>query len=165
MSILILFGLPGAGKTFVGKILKEKFNFFFHDGDKDLTAEMKTAIASQQPISDEMRDAFFERIISSVQNAQKIHPNLVVAQTYIKEKYRKQLKEKFSDVQFMYITAKDETREQRLKNRTEYPLDLAYARKMKAVFEPPTGEFFEIDNTPDGEEHVVQQLTSLFSRK
>jgi shikimate kinase len=36
MQLLVLFGLPGTGKTYVGKILEKDFGFFLHDGDTDL---------------------------------------------------------------------------------------------------------------------------------
>jgi gluconokinase len=46
--LLILFGLPGSGKNFVGRILQEDFGFLFHDADDDLPDEMREAIQSQQ---------------------------------------------------------------------------------------------------------------------
>lgn len=44
MQVIILFGLPGAGKTCVGKILEEYFNFYLYDGDIDLPDNIKDAI-------------------------------------------------------------------------------------------------------------------------
>jgi gluconate kinase len=88
--LIIVFGLPGAGKTYVGRILQECFGFFFYDGDNDLPDRMRAAIAAQAPIDDAMRDVFFARIILSIRRLQPEHNRLVVGQTCIKEKYRRQ---------------------------------------------------------------------------
>ena len=47
MSLIILFGLAGDGKTYVGKIFEKYFNYYFYDGDNDLTEEMKEAIKTK----------------------------------------------------------------------------------------------------------------------
>ena len=44
MSLIILFGLPGTGKTYVGKVFEKYFDYYFYDGDNDLTPEMREAI-------------------------------------------------------------------------------------------------------------------------
>ena len=84
MSIFILFGPPGAGKTFVGKIFQESFGFHFYDGDEDLTPRMKWAIDHRVPITDSQRDEFFSGLIESIKRLNQTQPHLVIAQTFIK---------------------------------------------------------------------------------
>src|SRR5690606_4548719 len=57
--LLVLFGIPGAGKTYVGRVLAADFGFHFRDVDQDLPDEMREAIVNKQPVTDAMRDAFF----------------------------------------------------------------------------------------------------------
>ena len=39
-NLIILFGLAGSGKNYVGEILQKHFNYYFWDGDTLLTKEM-----------------------------------------------------------------------------------------------------------------------------
>jgi len=157
--ILIVFGLPGVGKTFVGKILEKDFGFYLHDGDVDLPNEMRLTLSQNRVVTDEMRDAFFQNILKSLESLTRTHKNIVVTQTFIKEKYREWIREKFPEAIFMLVTALDEIREKRLILRHDYPIE--YTRQMVANFEEPMIEYLKIDNSVDGEEHVREQLKRL----
>jgi gluconate kinase len=161
MKIFILFGLPGTGKTFVGKIFEKYFDFYFYDGDVDLTAEMKVAIDSQSPITDEMRDRFFGNLIGNIEKLTKQHKKIVVAQTFIKEKYRKQLLERVLQAEFIFIDTPTDLREKRLADRTYYPLEKAYARIMSRNFDTPEVSHMVIKNDVEGEEAVRERVRLL----
>jgi len=161
MSLIILFGLPGTGKTYVGKIFEKYFDYHFYDGDNDLTEEMKEAIKVQRVFTDKMRDAYFKILISKIQDLKSKHKNLVVAQTFIKEKYRLNLIEKISDAKFVLVEAKKEIREKRLQERVDYPLDLEYAGKMELNFDKPIVNHQIIINNNDGEENIKKQIVSV----
>ena len=161
-QLIITFGLPGVGKTYVGKILEDQFGFFFYDGDMELTERMKVAIKQKTPFTDDMRDEFFERLIDKIQELSRIHAKLVVAQTFIKEKYREQLIEKISHAQFILVKADDRVREKRLLRRSEYPLDIEYSRQMVHNFEMPQISHAVIMNNEEGTEHIEQQFSTLF---
>jgi gluconate kinase len=158
MKIFILFGLPGTGKTFVGKVFKKYFDFYFYDGDVDLTEEMKVAIDSQSPITDAMRDRFFWNLIENIEKLTKKHQKIVIAQTFIKEKYRKQLLEKVPQAEFIFIDTDTRLREKRLADRTYYPLEKAYARIMSRNFDVPEVVHRVIKNNVEGEEYIIEQL-------
>src|SRR3989339_836550 len=137
MSLIVLFGLPGTGKSYVGKIFKKYFNYCFYDGDEDLTPEMKAAIKTKTVFTDQMRNIYFKILISKIQRLSKKHKKLVVAQTFIKEKYRINLLEKIPEAKFVLVETDKFIREKRLNERTDYPLNLEYARKMELNFEKP----------------------------
>ena len=158
MSLIILFGLPGTGKTYVGKIFEKYFDYHFYDGDNDLTEEMKEAIKVQRVFTDKMRDAYFKILISKIQDLKSKHKNLVVAQTFIKEKYRLNLIEKISDAKFVLVEAKKEIREKRLQERVDYPLDLEYARKMEINFDEPIINHLKIINNEEGDKNIKKQI-------
>lgn len=161
MSLIILFGLPGTGKTYVGKIFEKYFNYFFYDGDNDLTPEMKEAIKTKTVFTDEMRDRFFKVLISKIHNLKSKIKNLVVAQTFIKDKYRVDLLKKIPGVKFILIETKKEIREKRLMDRADYPLDLEYARIMERNFEKPNIDHQIIFNNKKDEENIKAQINKL----
>ncbi len=156
--IYILFGLPGAGKTYVGNVLKKYFNFYVYEGDKELPIDMKRVLKSRGDITDKMRDEFFYRLSTKIQELQKKHSKLVITQTYIKEKYRKRLLNEVPLAKFIFIETKTEIREKRLQKRKEFPIDLEYARKMSELFDPPKISHSIITNSEEGEESVKKQI-------
>lgn len=158
MSLIILFGLPGAGKTFVGNILQTKFGYHFYDGDKDLPHEMRLRIQKSLPITDTLRDEFFDNIIASIKRLKSQYQNLVISQTFIKEKYRRFVFDTISDVQFILVQTDTVIREKRLVERVDAPLDLEYTRTMVVNFEDPRIPHNILSNNELGEKSVLQQL-------
>ncbi|MDO9028352.1 MAG: shikimate kinase [Candidatus Roizmanbacteria bacterium] len=158
MSLIILFGLPGAGKTFVGNIFKKYFDYYFYEGDNDLTEEMKQAIKVQRVFTDQMRDIFFKKLTKSIQKLKSKHKKLVIAQTFIKERYRISFIKKIKETKFILIETKNSLREKRLARRTDYPLEMEYARKMSLNFEKPTVNHLTIVNNIDGVENIKKQI-------
>ncbi len=163
-TLFVTFGLPGAGKTYAARLF-ENFGFTVHDGDDDLPDRMREAISRQQPINDDMRDEFFSRIVGHVHQLLAKHPKLVVAQTFIKEKYRKRFLEHFPYAQFVLVEAEDPIRELRLERRTNQPLEPDYTRKMIALFEPPCIPHLVITNDADGALQLEDQIAALVTGK
>lgn len=159
-KLYVTFGLPGAGKSYAAKVF-ERFGFYVHDGDVDLPDVMRVAIANQQPIDDTMRDEFFRRITEHIRLLLPDHPRLVLAQTFIKEKYRRRFLETFPQAQFVLVIAEDPIREQRLERRTNQPLEPNYTRKMIAMFEPPHIPYATLSNSSDGDHSLEAQIRQL----
>jgi len=161
MSPVILFGLPGTGKTYVGKIFEKYFHYHFYDGDRDLTPDMKSAIKTKTVFTDQMRNVFFKILIDKIKALVKKHKRLVIAQTFIKEKYRLQLIKVIPKTKFILVETKREIRERRLKDRVDYPLDLEYARKMEVNFEKPAIDHSSISNNTNGIKDIRKQINLL----
>ena len=162
MSLFILFGLPGAGKTYVGKVFQEDFNYTYHDADDDLPPEMQKALIAQTAITDSMRDKFFQNIVKTIKQLRKKYSNIVIAQTFIKEKYRKWILYEFHDAQFILIQTETRIRESRLIKRIDHPLDMEYARQMCRNFDEPEISYQTIDNNTEGTGNIKKQLEELF---
>lgn len=161
MSIIALFGFPGTGKTYVGKIFEKYFGYYFYDGDNDLTEEMKVAIKKQEVFTNEMRDVYFKKLISKIQNLKSKYQNLVVAQTFIKEKYRINLISKIPETKFILIETKQSVREKRLIERRDYLLGIEYARKMSLNFEKPMINHQILINNDNGDKNIKTQINLL----
>ena len=161
-NLLIFFGLPGAGKSYAARMVAWELNLKFVDGDDDLPESMRAAIAASQPITDAQRDEFFARLIEHIRRLRaKGHP-LAVAQTFIKEKYRRQVLDAFPMARFILVKASEEVREHRLAHRTTGTrLDPDYARKMAAIFEPPGIPHDVLRNDGDEADIIVQALEIL----
>lgn len=161
MKLFIFFGLPGTGKTYCSKIAEEYFGYQLYDGDNDLTPEMQKAIQTQASISDDMRDIFFENLIESAKHLLKRYEKIIIHQTFIKEKYRKQFLRAIPEAKFVLIETDSKIREKRLRERKEFPLDTEYARKMTLLFDKPRIKHVTIQNNFEGEEFIKKQLEKI----
>lgn len=159
--LIVLFGLPGAGKTFVGKILQTDFGYTLYNADRSLPRDMRFALFQKKIISENMRGRFFRNIILKVRTLTRQHSKLVIVQTFLKDAYRKQFLQKFPDAKFLLIKAKEKTREERYVKRSYFNLGLPYLRHMSQLFEKPGAKHAIITNNEEGKAHIRQQLLRL----
>lgn len=153
--LLILFGYPGVGKSFVGKILEEDFDFFFYDGDIDFGPEIEAAIKKGKLFSDKLRDEYFHRVISNINELQSKHENVVFGQTLAKKRSQKMMIDKFPNAIFIKINAPMEILRKRLKNR-KHLVPLEYAEKVFDYFEEPEFRYKVLKNDGDKEKIKIQ---------
>jgi gluconokinase len=163
MKIIVLFGLPGAGKSFIGDLLQNQFGFYHYDGDLSLPKIMKQAIFKKLPITDTMRNIFFKNLTQKAKQLTKIHQKIVISQTFIKEKYRKYFLTQIPETQFIFIKTNKSIREKRLLERQEYPLDIKYAQKMTLIFEKPKIKYNQIVNNINGKKALKAKLQKILN--
>lgn len=161
MLLIVLFGYPGTGKTYVGKIFEKYFDFYFYEGDFDLTPKMHQFVKEKKVFTDAMRDEFFELLIDKISSLSTEHKKLVIAQTFIKEKYRLKLLAKIPETKFILIETNKLIREKRLGLRKDYPLNSEYAQKMVANFELPKIKYLTINNDQPGQDGLLKQIRLL----
>jgi gluconate kinase len=159
--LVYLFGLPAAGKNYVGELLAEAFGFFFHDADCDLTADMHEAIRLGQPFTEAMRDRFYDVVIERIEALTAVHANVAVAQATFKEKHRNRILERFPEALMILVEADEAVRVQRLQ-RGNNLITADYALQIAKLYEPPLCACAVLENN-DGPEAVVAQLGELLA--
>lgn len=145
-ALVVMFGLPGAGKSFVARRFAERHEHFFHDGDDDLPADMRAAIDAAQPVTPDMRQRFAEAMVTSLRPLLAKHPRVVLAQTFIKTSQRDTLRAAFPFARFVLVTASDATRAERLSHRHAQPLEPKYAAAMAGFFDAPEEAVARVEN-------------------
>lgn len=158
--LLILFGTPGVGKNYVGRMLQDEFGFHFYDADIDLTPEMTEAIHRGELFTDEMRWQFYNIVNSRIHDLQKQYPRIAVAQALAKEKNRIQIMHEHPIAQFVLIHAQEDCIYERLCSRNDW-VSPEFARKVQQAFEWPRIDYYSIENN-HGYEEVFNQLKQLF---
>ncbi|KKP66523.1 MAG: hypothetical protein UR68_C0012G0009 [Candidatus Roizmanbacteria bacterium GW2011_GWA2_35_19] len=156
--IIVLFGYPGTGKTYVGKIFEKYFSFYLYEGDVDMPKSMKIKVTKNYHISDRDRDKLFDNIERKIKVLRNIYKKLVITQTFIKEKYREQILKANPDARFIYIKTDDEIRQKRLAKRETVPLSRNYADQMIKNFDKPKIDHLIIYNNKDGENEIKKQI-------
>lgn len=157
--LIILFGLPGSGKTYMGELLKREYGFYFYDADKDLTPEIKKIIKQGAIVNEKLRDEYFNKVLKQIDSFNKIHSKLVVCQALTKEKHRQLIKNKFPESKFVLIKASEKNKFKRLSNR-KHIIDKDYAEKIKKIFENPKIDFNTINNNGD-KLNIIKKINKL----
>jgi len=160
---LLLFGQIGSGKSYVGELFQRKFEIPYHDADRDLPEEMKEAIRNHQPITEEMRDGFVERIIGRMHELSQQHAQLCIAQALFKNRHRLRILEAFPDLQMVWVRSNDVLIHTRLHERTGHVASQYYAQMVNPNFEEPVHAHQVIENTGD-ETWVHHQMLSVLTK-
>ena len=164
-KLMIVFGLPGAGKSYVADVLSKSFGFTHYNGDTDIPKDMRDALWRKEKITDDMRRQFIANMIASIKKMTNTEKKLVIHQTFLKEFMRKQFLAAFPKVQFLLVETPPVLREQRYMKRKYFNLGLEYLRHMSALFEPVKIPHSVITNSKDGKEDIEGQFEKLLGEK
>lgn len=159
--LFIIFGLAGAGKTYVGEQLHKQFGLPFYDGDAYVPDAMRQAIAKEAPITGKMRNELFENIVQGIEKVMKQHKDVVFAQAFIKERFRQELQKRFPEVQFILVTASPKIRLQRLSKRAVMPMSKKYLSNMDKRFQKPLVPHVVVKNNNEGKVELIPQLERI----
>jgi gluconokinase len=164
VHIWIFFGQSGSGKSFVGRICADEFNFELYDGDRDLTPEMLRALYEHRIFTDEMRTGFtavLSRGISAklveIAHTHRSTSGLAVCQGLFKLRDRDRLQLDFPNARLIWVSASDALIEERLRRRAGHVASSDYARLVNGGFEPPAPPRDILENDGD-RARVVHQL-------
>jgi len=160
VKLVVMFGLPGAGKSYVARRFATVHGLHFHDGDDDLPRDMREAIDRAEKVTPEMRDRFVDAMAGAIEGLLRSHPRVVLAQTFLKRIHRERFLTRFPRARFVLVAAPAEVREARLAHRHHQPLQPDYARAMTTLFDPPPRGVEVITNDGD-EARLDQQLQAL----
>lgn len=157
--LIILFGLAGSGKNFVGEILANHFGYYFWDADAILPVNMQDSIKQKKAFTQTMRDEFTQALIKKIHELFITHKKLVIAQALYKECNREMIQNEFPDAIFILVKADPKIISHRIKNRKSV-VDEEYAKKIQSNFEMPLLKHNVIDNNSD-ENAILLQLNKV----
>lgn len=158
--LLILFGLPGAGKSYAGQLLRDEFGFHFHESDTDIPEDYRRLVAAGQVVSDERRDDFHRRLLDRIAELAAQYPRLAVAVPLLRQEHREWIRDRFALARFVLVQCAPGRWEERLADR-QHTVGAHYARKILPLYEAPALEHFTLDDTAEGPEGVRQQLSAI----
>ncbi len=134
--LLFLFGVSGAGKTFVGDLISSELGYFHYDLDQDLTPAMRTAIAEKRSFTDAERDEYFEVVRARVEEIAQQYSQVVFTQGAYKERHREFLRRHIPDLRTIWVKAPREVVHDRLRARAG-GVSSDYADMIARNFETP----------------------------
>jgi len=159
--LVVLFGLAGSGKNYIGEMLGNNYGFTYWDADAMLTPAMQSAIDQNQEFTQDMRDEFTTEVIAQIKKLHNENSNLIVSQALYKEKNRQEILTAFPKAKLIWIKTSPEKIAEHLQMRNS-KVTKDYAQLISKHFEEPPATYGIIKNTTYNE--IISQWDKLFQQ-
>ena len=134
--IVVVMGVCGCGKTTVGKALADELGWPFHDAD-DFHPEANVAkMAAGEPLTDEDRGPWLDRLAAEMRALQRGDGNAVLACSALKQAYRDRIATA-GNVRFVHLAGDIDTIAGRLAARRHRYMPASLLASQFATLEPP----------------------------
>lgn len=100
--IVIVFGVSGAGKTTIGKLLAEQLGWRFYEADDFHPRANIEKMYSGRPLTDEDRWPWLQRLREQIRGSLAAKENAVLACSALKHAYRDRLRVS-DEVKFVFL--------------------------------------------------------------
>jgi gluconokinase len=120
--IVIIFGVSGAGKTTVGKLLARELGWRFVEADDFHPAANIEKMRSGQPLTDEDRWPWLEQLRQQIERSLSAGENAVLACSALKRVYRDRLRSS-DEVKFVFLRGDYALVEKQLRRRHGHFMD------------------------------------------
>mgnify|MGYP001800009445 CR=1 FL=1 len=128
-------GVAGSGKTAVGRLLAERLESDFLEGDRRHPAPNIIKMLSQIPLRDDDRHQWLLEIEADIRRAIERNRETVMTCSALKASYRKQLTS-LGRVQLVWLDVPQQELEKRLAERTHHYMKPKMLPSQLAAFEP-----------------------------
>jgi len=159
-NLMLLFGISGAGKTFVGDLVSKRLGYFQYELDRDLTPAMRAAIAAQRSFTERERDEYFDLVTIRIHEISARQPKTVFTQGVYKERHRELLRQRVPGLETVWIKAPLDVVQDRLRAR-EGGVSPDYADIIARNFEAPRAGLVLLNDQVPAEE-LWHRFVELF---
>jgi gluconokinase len=159
MTVLVVMGVSGSGKTTIGQALARRLNFEFIEGDEFHSRANREKMHAGIPLTDDDRKPWLEALRSRMAKMQARKGNAVVTCSALRQSYREVLA--MPGVKFIYLKVSDAVVRARLAKRRGHFFNPALLESQFATLEEPRDAVVVDADLPDLE--VTQQIVRALS--
>jgi gluconokinase len=134
--IVIVFGVSGAGKTTIGKLLAEELGWKFYEADDFHPRANIEKMHSGRPLTDDDRWPWLERLREQIARSLASKEDAVLACSALKRAYRSRLRVS-DDVRFVFLHGDYALIENQLRGRRDHFMNPALLKSQFADLEKP----------------------------
>jgi gluconokinase len=153
MTVVVLMGVAGSGKTTVGHLLAQRLGWDWQEGDALHPPANVAKMSRGTPLTDADRWPWLEAIASVIDGWLAAGRSGVVACSALRRAYRDVLIGDRPDVRLVYLEGDRTLIEARMAARREHFMPVALLDSQFATLEPPAGDehalVVPIDAPPD----------------
>ena len=153
---ILIMGLPGSGKTTVGKILTKRLKAVFIDADDHHSVQNIIKMSNSYPLNDRDRKEWLLSILNKARQNLK-SKNVVIACSALKEKYRKSLIS--LNFQLVYLKIEHDVALRRILKRKKHFMPPSLLESQIKILEEPK-KALEIDSNLR-----VNQISEIIVKK
>jgi gluconokinase len=157
--LFVVFGVSGAGKTTVGRLLAERLGLEFLDADDFHSDENKTKMRFGIPLEDADRKYWLETLAGELKERSARGLGAVLACSALKKSYRETLAVQ-PDVKFVYLKGSFEEIAARLRNRPGHFMNPMLLQSQFDTLEEPDSKHLTFDIV-DEPEHIVSEVLKV----
>lgn len=144
--IVVLIGVSGAGKSTLGTALAKRMGWRFFDGDDFHTEANVRKMAGGEPLTDEDRWPWLDRLNALLRETEARGESAVLACSALREAYRRRLTQGLGAPRIVFLHADQALIEARLAQRQHRYMPASLLESQFAALEPPS-KAIEIDVT------------------
>ena len=156
--IVIIFGVSGAGKTTVGKLLARELGWHFLEADDFHPAANIKKMRSGHPLTDEDRWPWLEALLEQIERFLAVEEDAVLACSALKRKYREHLRVS-PDVKLIFLRGDFALIEKQLRGRRGHFMNPELLQSQFADLEEPEPDedalTIELGRTPQA---IVEEI-------
>ena len=153
---ILIMGLPGSGKTTVGKILTKRLKAVFIDADDHHSVQNIIKMSNSYPLNDRDRKEWLLSILNKARQNLK-SKNVVIPCSALKEKYRKSLIS--LNFQLVYLKIEHDVALRRILKRKKHFMPPSLLESQIKILEEPK-KALEIDSNLR-----VNQISDIIVKK
>lgn len=161
-SSVVVMGVCASGKTTIGELLAEKLGRKFIDGDNLHPRANIQKMASGQPLNDDDRKPWLERIRDAAYSLESKNEHGIIVCSALKKIYRDQIRDGNENVSFLFLDGSKELILERMRARQGHFMKENMVNSQFETLERPENEprtiFVNIDATI---EEVVASAAEL----
>ena len=158
--IIVLMGVSGSGKTTVGKLLCEKTEWTFYEGDDFHPEENVEKMRAGTPLTDEDRVPWLLALREIIEQHLEKNTSAVIACSALKASYREVLQRDDRRIQFVFLKGEMPLIQSRLNQRKDHYMPADLLQSQFDTLEEP-GSALVVDIGPVPEEIVEHILSTL----
>lgn len=133
-------GVSGSGKSTIGKLLSERLDIPFIDGDDLHPPANVRKMAAGHPLSDEDRWPWLRIIGQTLSEADRAETGLIVACSALKRSYRDAIREVEPRTRFVHLAGSAELLASRMKRRRGHYMPIELLESQLEALEPLAGD-------------------------
>jgi gluconokinase len=134
--VIIIFGVSGAGKTTVGKLLGREFGWHFYEADDFHSPANVEKMRHGVPLTDEDRRPWLENLRELIKRCVAASENAVLACSALKRAYRKHLRVN-PEVKLVFLRGDYALISEHLRHRRGHFMNPALLRSQFEALEEP----------------------------